>query len=183
MTDESAPAAIDSREFTRRRQVLEGAGPVSAFERLGSLLSRDDSRLTWQVSGSRRRRADASEEEVIDLAIDGEVSMPCVRCLAEVPVSIGVRRSFRLVGSEQQAAREDLEDLDFDVLVSSSRFDLAGLIEDEALLALPALARHDACEALAVPGSGADQPGPGTGSDEVKRNPFAVLESLRKGRS
>lgn len=42
------------------------------------------------------------------------------------------------------------DDLEDDVLVSSADFNLLGLIEDEVLMALPLVPRHDSCPAGVV---------------------------------
>ena len=71
-----------------------------------------------------------------------------------------------------------------DLLVSSRRFDLAALVEDEAIMALPPAPRHDDCSAPAV----ADAPAAGEGADAgpgdaapAPRNPFGALAALKGG--
>ena len=64
-----------------------------------------------------------------------------------------------------------------DVLVISSEFKLLDLIEDEVLMALPVVARHDTCP-VEVRLTVAD-PGFEAAAAE-KRNPFAVLAELKK---
>jgi uncharacterized protein len=184
MSATADPLTIDSREFTRRALQAEGKVAVSRLSRLASLLTRDDSMLSWRATGSRRRRADQGEDEILELAIEGEVWVPCVRCLAEVSLRIDLTSRFRLVASEVQAALEDSEDTDFEVLVSSSRFDLGVLIEDEAILCLPAIARHESCSIPylanmeSASGGGEERDG-----DPETQRPFAMLESLKKGQS
>jgi uncharacterized protein len=183
MSSTADPLIIDSREFTRRALQREGEVAVSRLPRLASLLVRDDSVLRWRATGSRRRRTEGGEDELLELGIDGMVAVPCVRCLAELDLRIEVVRWFRLVASEGQAAREDADDADFDVLVSSSRFDLAELIEDEAILCLPAIVRHESCS---IPQAAGINDGSGEESepagDPDRQRPFAVLESLRKNK-
>jgi len=174
------PLVVDSRELTRTVRTLEGSFEVRRLERLASLLSRDEGSLAWGAQGARRLRADGGHEELLHLGLDGQVTMQCVRCLGDVPVAIHVDRDFRLVGSEAQAAREDAEESELDVLVGGARFDLGELIEDEAIMALPPIARHEAC----VLPEGAGESGPGQAADpsprEERANPFAALAALKK---
>jgi uncharacterized protein len=144
------PPPIDTRVLTRTGRSLEGRVEVAEMDRLASLLANDQGTIAWRLQGERRERADGGGTELMRLDFEGEVVMECVRCLGNTPVSIDAERSFRLVATEEEAEREDLEDPEYDVLVGDSRFDLAGLIEDEAILALPPMPRHEQC---ALPGS------------------------------
>jgi uncharacterized protein len=78
------------------------------------------------------------------------------------------------VETEVQAELEDDESLE-DVLVASQDFDLASLIEDEVLLDLPLVPRHDVCPVdvkLAVADADFEQ-------QQEKPHPFAALASLK----
>jgi uncharacterized protein len=95
-----------------------------------------------------------------------------------------VDRRFRFVRTEAEAARLD-EDSDDDVLVLEPRLDLAELLEDEFILALPIVPMHDSCpQPLLTPA----QPGlrPGVAAQDAnatqaeRPNPFAALAALRK---
>jgi uncharacterized protein len=174
------PLIVDSRELARTGRSLEGGFEVRRLERLASLLSRDEGGIAWRVRGERRQRADGGHDDFLHLDLDGRVAMQCVRCLGDASVAIRVDRGFRLVGSEARAAREDTEESEFDVLAGGARFDLGELIEDEAIMALPAIARHEDC---ALPAGAADpeQTGPAEPSPGEERvNPFAALAGLKK---
>jgi len=136
---------IDIHELARTGRTLEGTLEVAETPRLASLLAREEGQVRWQARGERRERPDGDHDDLLHLALSSELQMQCVRCLADAPVSLRVATSFRLVDTEEQAEREDLEDSRFDVLVGSPRFDLGELIEDEAIMALPSLPRHEDC--------------------------------------
>ncbi|MFP5406811.1 MAG: YceD family protein, partial [Gammaproteobacteria bacterium] len=170
-----------TRELTRSARTLEGTLPLSRLPRLASMLSDDAGELAWRARGEQRKRADGSVEEILHLSIDAEVRMDCVRCLGEAPVALGAERDFRLVGSEEQAAREDAEDDEYDVLAGGKRFDLGALIEDEAIMALPPLARHEACELPEDEArSGADGGPAGENGSDGRIRPFSELAALSK---
>jgi uncharacterized protein len=167
------PLTIDTAEFTRRSDVAEGERPVAALPRLSSLLLDGSGTVTWRLAGRIRETADGRRQPLLALSLGAEVTMGCVRCLEPVTVAFSVQRDFRLVTSESQAAREDPQDGDFDLLVGSPQFDLAELIEDEAIMALPFAPRHDDCRPPAVVG----EPPPPLQDD--RPNPFAKLRRLR----
>jgi len=64
-----------------------------------------------------------------------------------------------------------LGDEEIEVIVASRGFDIAQLIEDEALLTLPLSPKHDSCP---------DQLMSGLAKDGEKISPFAVLKSLKQ---
>jgi uncharacterized protein len=88
-----------------------------------------------------------------------------------------VDRRLRFVRDEAQAETLDAESED-DVLALPRWLDARELVEDEMLLALPLVPRHDRCP----------QPLPMSAevsADEAvsdRPNPFAVLQSLKPGR-
>ena len=101
--------------------------------------------------------------------------MECQRCLTPVDVPLDVERSFRFVADEATAEALD-EECDEDLLALSREFDLRELIEDELLMALPVVPRHEECP-TSVP-----RPPPTTtlGWPIQKTQPFAALAALRK---
>jgi uncharacterized protein len=90
--------------------------------------------------------------------------MDCQRCLAPLVVPLVVDAELELADSAGEiATAED----DIDRVVASPAMPLAQLVEDELLLALPMVPRHEACE---PPGEGYD----------AGASPFAALGRLRR---
>jgi uncharacterized protein len=174
---------IDTHEFTRRGDAAGGTQPLAGLERLGSMLSSTAGALDWRLSGRSELGPDGSRSAFLRLELEGAVRMRCVRCLEPVELPLKVGRDYRLVATEAQAEREDAEEEAFDVLVSARRFDLSGLVEDEAIMALPAAPAHDACDAPgygAAPGGAAeDAADGGAGIVPGADRPFAALAALR----
>ena len=93
-------------------------------------------------------------------------------------VQLAVDRSFRFMRSESEAEVEDA-DSEEDVLAMTRTLDLFSLIEDELILELPLVPRHDTCpEPLPLP-----MDDPAFGEDEPEPNPFAQLAVLKRGPS
>jgi uncharacterized protein len=100
----------------------------------------------------------------------------CQRCLQPVTVDIDVDRHFVFVADEATAAARD-EDSEDDWLVLERSLDLHELVEDELLLGLPLVPRHERCpNPLAVDVMvGGERP---SAEDETP-NPFGALAALK----
>ncbi len=90
-----------------------------------------------------------------------------------------MKQSFRFVASEEAAEAQD-EEAEEDVLALSQDFKLSDLIEDEVLMALPVVPRHETCP-VEVKLAAVDQDFDAASAE--KRNPFAVLAKLQGGKS
>jgi len=107
--------------------------------------------------------------------IDVNLSLTCQRCLGPVTVPVRIDRSFRFVETESQADLEDEASVE-DVLTLSRDFDLAALVEDEVLMDLPVVPRHDVCPVdVKLVAVDADFE-----TSAVKPNPFAALADLKR---
>jgi uncharacterized protein len=171
---------IDTHEFTRRGDVAEGGVPLAELERLGSLLVADDGVLAWRLAGDSELGADGSRRAHLHLALSATLAMRCVRCLERIDVPLDVERDYRLVATEAQAEQEDVDEDEVDLLVGARHFDLAGLVEDEAIMALPPAPRHDGCSAPAAAAVDVDSV-QSEAAAPAPRNPFAALGALRDG--
>jgi uncharacterized protein len=90
-------------------------------------------------------------------------------------VVLDVRPCLRFVQGEALAEQLD-EDSEDDVLALGPPLDLHELIEDELILALPLVPRHDQCpQPLPMHHDGVQTP-----ADETPTHPFAALAALRR---
>ena len=196
-TSRHDPLRLDVAAFAADGAVLSGQWPGHTLTRLAELqVPPQDGPLadvSWRASGERRA-VPASESELwLTLQVNTPVWLTCQRCLQPMPCALALDQRLRFVAGEAQAEALDA-DSDDDVLALSRSLDLRELAEDELLLALPLVPRHDECpQPLPVaiglesdegePSAAGDEPH-GVGSDpsasEARPNPFAVLRSLRK---
>jgi uncharacterized protein len=108
----------------------------------------------------------------MELWLQAQLPLRCDRCAQELVFALSVRRSFYFVASEEQLAATEIDDAPEEALLGSAHFDLAGLIEDEAILQLPISPRHECCTpAVVVDAVPTDAPRP---------KPFAQLQGLRE---
>jgi uncharacterized protein len=112
--------------------------------------------------------------------VRGEVVLICQRCLEPMRLPIDIELDLGIVDSDDGARR--LPERYDPLVVSGQTLSVAELVEDEILLALPAIPRHegDACTAAmtAIPQKQDDD----ATSPESAANPFAVLAQLKTKR-
>lgn len=177
MKTESLVPRIDVKSLAQSAGVISGCTAVSEYERLMHETQGvgGDRLMSWTARGEMP--ADATGVGQLWLHLTAEVVMPlvCQRCLGPVDVTVSIDRSFRFVETEAQAEIED-EASEEDVLALSAEFSLADLLEDEVLMSLPAVPRHEECP-VAVTLEVVD-PGFEVASAE-KVNPFAVLVKMK----
>jgi uncharacterized protein len=195
------PRDLDLFEFARSGRDAAGTVRVSQLPRMLNEVPADapdrDTAFTWQAQGTTQPELqdDGSEgrQPYLRLAIHGGAWLECQRCLAPYEQSFDCDAIYRIVATEEEADEFPLDDDEVDVIVGSRHFDLIDLIEEELLLSLPLVPKHDVCpaihESLASGADGAD------GVDSVddvpeqevedekaseRANPFAALGSLKK---
>ena len=160
----------------------QGDLPFDKMPRLRELLVKRSEgsvryRLRFSQQGSRRFRLEGE--------IDTSVELPCQRCFRGSWYDVSSQFRFELVETE---AEMDLVEEGYDaLLVEDERISLPGLLEDEVLLGLPAIAVHE--DAADCAGSDwqhwvAANEGSSSNEDKDKdagneENPFAVLAGLK----
>jgi uncharacterized protein len=177
MKNESPPTQLDIKAFAHAASPLEGHDALSKYDRLTQEARTLDSETALNWSASGEVRADESGSEQIWLHVQVGLCMPmvCQRCMGPVEVDLSIDQSFRFVANEAAAEAED-EEAEEDILVLSQEFNLHDLIEDEVLMAMPVVPRHETCPVdvkLEVVDAGFE-----TALAE-KLNPFAALASLK----
>lgn len=178
---EHNPRRLDVEHFAAEGGFLAGDWPLAEMRRLCDSCHvapgpNAPDRVRWSARGEQRRQAGQTAHAWLRLTLDANVDLTCQRCLSAVTVALAVDRWFHFVEGEERAAALDAE-TEADVLASSRMLDLRELAEDELLLALPLVARHEVCpQPLAAPIGTGDQPGDPTPAE----SPFAALASLKR---
>lgn len=177
MKHESAPTHLDVKAFAQAGSRIAGHDLLSNYERLMHEIQGPGNEivLNWSAQGEFRSDAAGAGQVWLHLSLDTHLPLTCQRCLGLLDFPVAVKQSYRFVADEEVAEAQD-DTSEEDVLVLSRDFDLAALIEDEVLLALPLIPRHETCPVavkLAV-----EDPGFEAASAE-KRHPFAVLAKLQ----
>lgn len=162
-------SVIDAFEFCRRKEYLEGEIAVAQLPRLAEESVDRFGTIRWSLQGG----SNSLGHPQMTLSVAGEVRLLCQRCLVPFVFDIGSESVLVLARSEENADEIEalLDDESIEVIVGSKVFNLAELVEDEMLLAIPLSPRHEVCP---------DQPVFGASSDTVPASPFAVLKNLKQ---
>lgn len=185
---EFKPRHLDITAFAEDGASLDSQTPLSEFERLAASTYEAGSVpavITWQARAEMRPQRGAAPELWLHLTAQTTVALECQRCLEATHEALTIDNWFQFAATEAQAAALDAES-DHDVLAQSVNFDLLELIEDELLLALPVIARHEVCppsvvDAHTLGTAEAEQASSDAAGPSDKPNPFAALAALRRG--
>jgi len=165
------PFRLDVAAFAKHSGQLEGAWPLTPFDRLTEAAAADEpacgpSEVSWSVRGEHRVLRGGDVQVWLHLNAATALPLECQRCLKPVDVPLRAERSFLFVHGEDAATQDD-------VLALTRALDLRELIEDELLLALPLVPRHEVCPVpLRIEH---DEP-----ESDDKPHPFAGLAALKR---
>jgi uncharacterized protein len=168
---------LDVRAFARAQGQAQGRSALEDWMRLreeSAQAGLKSLQVQWQMQGRLQPRTGAEDEVWVHVQAHAEVQMQCQRCLTPVVVPLSVDRDILFVADEATAAELD-DTLDDDVLVLSKDFDALALVEDELIMELPLVPRHEVCpQAL---------PAQSTGEEDLPQrvHPFAALAALKAG--
>jgi len=158
---------IDAFDFCRISGSREGVTPVAEMTRLTKDCADSSGEIAWKIVGGTSKLGYPQ----LTLSVNGTVQLVCQRCLTPYAYAIDSTTTLMLGKDDEQAdeIEEIINDESIDVIVGSRSMDAAALIEDEALLALPQVAKHDVC--------------PDTAQLDAlkteKKSPFAALKDLK----
>jgi uncharacterized protein len=170
------PRKLDMAAFAAAGAELHGEWPLAGFGRLLQDALPDaaggvPAPVTWSARGVSRSDASGVTRTRLHLTAAATLRLACQRCLQPLQVDVEARSVLRFVEGEDEAERLDT-DSDEDVLALTHSLDLHELVEDELILALPLVPRHDRCP-VPLPAGAAE-------AEAQPRHPFAALAVLRQ---
>ncbi|HTJ92059.1 MAG TPA: DUF177 domain-containing protein [Pararobbsia sp.] len=185
--------AFDLFEFARHAR--SGAGEIALgdlprivnelADEVSESVRQSGAAVHWTAHGEQREVTGGKPELHLHVTLRTTLWLECQRCLSPYEQPLDVSASYLIVASEDEADEIPLEDDEQDPIVGSKQFDLYELIEEEILLSLPLVPKHEVCpdvhESLVTGQAGeieVEHPEPG----EEKRddNPFAALAALKR---
>ena len=131
---------IDPLRFAKKGSTISGV--LDNFPRLV-----DDIITSGQVNYMLTGQGTVGDY-ILELRLSGQVFAICQRCLEPMEEKIDIVRRYRLVPDSQiddSLDEEGLEDEE-DFLAIDYPIQLTELIEDELLLSLPTVPKHEDCE-------------------------------------
>jgi uncharacterized protein len=158
---------LDVFDFAAHGRDAQGSVPVAALPRLAESLREPTGALNYEYRG----HCDAQRRPAGTLRLRGKVVLTCDRCNGPLTHEPATEQGFFFVRDEHELEALPVDpEAQADPLVGSTSFDLAALVEDEAILALPMSPRHARCQAGAAP----------TLAVEPAPHPFAALAALKR---
>ena len=156
------PDVIDPLALAQKRRRLRGEIPLQQMDRLAeSLFSmQGNARLELQFDKSGRQAS-------ITGYVEAMLTLQCQCCLGEMTLPVKSKVNLGVVTSVDEALRlpESMEPL---LLDAESEVALADIVQDELLLAIPAIPRHANCQLSGVPDSKPEKPHPFAGLADLK---------------
>ena len=183
---------LDLWDFVKNGRELRGAFPVALFKRAiedlpaqpvvrnANSIRDDELGVIWfEIRGESR----IGERASLTLQLQAKVLLECQRCLEPMTLQVSGLERFDIVTEAQlkQMDHEEIDPEEVEFLVGSRQFDLIELLEDQLVLEIPYIPKHEVC------GLGGGQEvvelEPEQDEEQVpagKPNPFNVLEQLKR---
>ena len=161
------PERVDASRMVQARRSFHGKLPLASLKRLRGSLAADDGVADYALEFGR----DELGVDYIALHVDTELALTCQRSLEiyRQPVHLDQRLGLIRDESEEAALPPGYEPL----LIPDGEINLADVIEDELILALPVVPLRPG-EPLEWNDAPADEP-----AENEPPNPFAVLAKLK----
>lgn len=169
------PAELDVRRLTDAGAELEGTLPLADMGRLADMML-DPGRE--QVSVRLRFLRDELGRRLLHGQLRVPVTCRCQRCLEPVRLELEHAFTIEFVWGMSQLPQVERNHSPY-VLQGDEPLSLAELVEDELILAMPVVARHEGLDSCKPPGHDADRDPAGGEPGDGRENPFARLARLK----
>lgn len=158
------PKTVDLRRFARECQRIDGSFSVRRLVRL--LEGLPDQPLVREVSVAKEQdlgvvwfsllgQMPLGRKPQVVLKVQAQILLTCQRCMQPLTHTVNESVLFDVVRQESALSDViDAEPIDPDTpeeLVADPRFDVEQLIEDQLILAVPYVPKHENCTAAALP--------------------------------
>jgi uncharacterized protein len=162
------PQFIDLKQLALQNASLTGEVPLAQLRRLHDSLCeiRGTVRIDWSFAFDNKQRP------TIQGSIQTQLLMCCQRCLQPMQWTVDTQIALVAFNSEPHANEEILPGYEV-ITLNRPLVSLSSLIEDEIILALPIVAKHDIC-------SNEYQLPEETMVNNAVSNPFQILLKLKK---
>jgi uncharacterized protein len=157
---------LDPNSFTAQGETIQGEGVPGDLQGLEGVLHSGEGWFKYRVSGG----VTYNHQPELRIQLDGQMTLTCQRCLEGMPFKLDVDERLAMVRRESDLPALEDEKIGVDVIVLPERLDIAQIVEEEILLALPLAPCHPMGKC------GAE----GLLAEKRRVNPFAVLAQLKK---
>ncbi|HYE37057.1 YceD family protein [Methylocaldum sp.] len=156
------PDLIDPLEFAEKKRRIAGSMPLSKMDRIRDIVLNGESKVKVELEFKKEGRS-----TVVSGWVEADLKLECQCCLEPLDWPVHSEVHLGIVSSinEGNLLSEPLEPL---LLDETGVIDLADIVQDELLLAIPSIPQHSHCVS----------PKAETAVDS-RENPFAVLAQLK----
>ena len=172
MDDSCLPEYADARKIFLQDQELSGSVSLTGLSKLNGILSSDNGSLVANL----RFFLNKSGRRIIAGNLKAEIEVLCQRCLQ--PLDLVVEDDINLVLAETEEKAKGLEEPYDPWICETHKINLADLIEEQLLLALPIVCLHS--DPNCVEKLDYDLQIGLESADPGLQNPFRELESLKE---
>lgn len=159
--------AIDSFALARSRRRIEGGVAIAKLPRLAEFVAAVQGDVRYVIAGL----IDDEGHPAADLHVAAQLKLTCQRCNTPLDFTLDRTTRFRFVASEEELNALPIEDDEIDAVVGARNMSIYDWVEDEVILSLPLVPRHEQCSAPSA--SGDDS------AEIAAPNPFAALLASR----
>jgi len=163
----AVPRHADLRKLAAAGGAISGSIPLAALERVRDELATD----AGDVEIDLRFGIDEEGYRVVEGTVSATLELVCQRCLESVSVPVSSELHLAMVWSEDEIP--SLPSRFEGLVVGTDPVDLFEVVEEELLLALPLVPRHEAAQCGAPRGSGSHD------ALEPVARPFEALARLK----
>jgi uncharacterized protein len=174
------PVDVNPFKLVEQRKCLTGVLPLQKLSRVAGIALAGSGDFTVELEFTRS----IGGRPMVKGHVRGDIMLECQRCMQPVQIHIDnpIQVALTTFESDERPEQEGLEAW----LVEDERLFLQDFVEDEILLALPLVAKHEQCQPMrelieALP---SDEPAieseQADAAASAKKNPFAVLKDWKK---
>lgn len=145
-------------KLAKTAQQIKGSLVIKITRELKHLVLNDDALITFSLSGT----LDEEEKPHLIGEIKGDLKLQCQRCLEDLDFNLDISFDYLL------SSKEEEEFLDQRILFCRESSNLLEFLEEEILLSLPMIAKHEHCSLPIELNS----------EQDITNNPFAELKTL-----
>lgn len=164
------PVRVDPFRLAETERVLEGGLEISKMPRLSKLAKQAAGQVECELKFHK-----TAGDCYLSGRLEAVLRLTCQRCLEDFELPVTSEFSLLLVESDSMAER--VQDYAEPLIIENDELDIATFVEDELLLSIPGIPRHEnmeACRGYEIPAATE------TIEEPEKQNPFAVLEQLKQ---
>ncbi len=171
---ERLPVEVDPFRLAEARRLLEGEIPLAQMKRLLPLLTRTEGAVRLSLEFS----VDSMGLATMTGTAQADLELQCQRCLEPMawPLAFELALAFIRPDMDEAGIPGPYEPY----VVESVPLRLSDMIEDEIILALPSIPRHELAQCAASEWLQDNKPAAdkAVAEDEQRQNPFSALAEL-----